>query len=100
MRSSWPEKNPEEALVAEFSFANEIVEGETITGTLITCSVLSGTDASPALVLNGAPTVVGSSVLQPFHGGINGVTYLLRCVATLSSGRILVRSASLPVLFQ
>jgi len=48
MRSSWPEKNPEEALVAEFSFANEIVEGETITGTLITCSVLSGTDASPA----------------------------------------------------
>ncbi|MER2545909.1 MAG: hypothetical protein ABTS16_21150 [Candidatus Accumulibacter phosphatis] len=97
LRSAWPAKDPEEALVAEFYYANEVQAGETITGMSVSCSVLSGVDPDPAAVLNGTPTISGSSVLQPFHAGLDGVNYRLRCVATFSSGRILVRAASLPV---
>ncbi|MEF8769398.1 phage fiber-tail adaptor protein [Candidatus Accumulibacter contiguus] len=97
LRSVWPAKDPEEALVAEFSYANEIQEGETIVSVSVSCSVLAGADSNPAAVLNGTPTLSGSSVLLPFHAGLDGVNYRLRCVATLSSGRILVRAANLPV---
>ncbi len=97
MRSIWPAKDPAEALVADFSFANEIAVGETIASAQISCSVLSGKDATPSAVLSGAPNISGSSVLQRFHGGVAGATYLMRCVATLSSGRVLALAAILPV---
>lgn len=97
MRSNWPPKDPVEKLVADFSFASEIVSPETIISAAISCSVLAGIDQSPSSVLNGGSTISGGSVLQPFQGGIDGVAYLLRCVATLSSGRVLVRAAVLPV---
>ncbi len=96
-RANWPSKDPAEALIAAFVFANEINSGETISSVQTSCTTLYGTDASPGAVLNGLPTISGSSVLQPFHGGLDGVSYTLRCVATLSSGRILVRAATLPV---
>lgn len=97
LRSHWPQKDPGEALIAEFDFVDELATGETIGSLAVSCSVLAGSDASPSAVLNGSPTISGGLVLQPFHGGLDGVTYLLRCVATLSSGRILVRTATLPV---
>lgn len=97
MSTLWEAKDPAEKLTATFDFSNEIAGGESISSASLACTVISGTDASPEQVLNGAATISGSSVLQPFQGGISGVTYDLRCVATLSSGRVLVLAATLPV---
>lgn len=99
LKTVWPAKDPEEALVAEFDYATEIQAGETIVGMDVSCGVVAGVDPDPAAVLNGFPILdlTGRSVLQPFHAGLHGVNYHLRCVATLSSGRVLVRAAILPV---
>lgn len=98
MRPAWPAKDPAEALVAAFDYADDLDAGETIGSASVTCALLSGSDASPAAVLNGSPTVSGGTVLQPFHGGVDGAVYVLRCTATLSpTSRILVLAASLPV---
>lgn len=99
MRTLWPDKDPAESLlVATFAYANELQAGESIASAAITCTVLSGTDPSPASMLVGSPQISGSNVLQNFSGGVDGVTYTLRCVATMSpTGRVLVRAATLPV---
>lgn len=96
-RTLWANKDPEEKLVASFDFASEIDAGESIQSVLITCTLVSGSDASPASVLNGSPVISGTNVLQPFQGGVDGCTYTLRCAASLSSGRVLVLAATLPV---
>lgn len=96
-RSVWPEKDPQETLVAGFLYANELRPGETIASAEVSCTVLTGTDAAPESVLDGDPTISDAAVLQPFYAGVDGVTYTIRCVATLSSGRVLVRAATLPV---
>ena len=98
MRASWPAKDPAESLVAGFDFTAELDTGETIASALCSIAVLSGVDPSAASVLFGSPTIAGGVVLQPFHAGVNGVTYTLRCVATLTpTGRVLVLAANLPV---
>ncbi len=97
MSTLWEAKDPAEKLTATFDFSSELVGGESIASASVTCTVISGTDASPGQVLNGSASISGSTVLQPFQGGISGVTYDLRCVATLSSSRVLVLAATLPV---
>jgi hypothetical protein len=97
-RAHWPAKDPAEVLVATFDYASEINSGETIASAVVTCSVLAGTDPTPAAVLAGSASIAGGTVLQPFQGGVDGVSYTLRCAATLSpSGRVLVLAATLPV---
>lgn len=98
MRATWPAKDPDESLVSAFDFSAEIDPGETLSSVLCSIAVLAGVDASAASVLFGSPTIAGGVVLQPFHGGVDGVTYTLRCVATLApTGRVLVLAANLPV---
>ncbi|GEM_PF-1637081 len=99
MTQTWPIKDPREKLVATFQFLDEIDEGETISSAIVDCVSIDGADTSPGNVLNGAPLIDGTTVLQVFHGGVSGGYYSLSCAATLSpSGRVLVLSAILPVL--
>jgi len=94
----WPFKDPEEAFACAFSFARELAEGETITGTpSITVAVVNGTDASPASLKSGGPVIEGGRVLQRLVGGVAGVTYSLTCIASTSEGNTLARAAILPV---
>lgn len=95
--TNWPTKDPREKLVATFSFGPELDPGESIVGFLVDCTSVDGADTSPSEVLDGTASLVGSDVLQPFRGGIAGSSYLLDCTATLSSGRVLVLAAILPV---
>lgn len=96
-RAHWPAKDPAEARVASILCAEEMDDGETISSVAVTISVLSGVDAGAAAMLYQSATISGSTVYQPFRDGVAGVTYLLRAVITLSSGRILVGTATLPV---
>lgn len=97
-RTHWPAKDPAETLVATFDYSAELDAGETIDVAETACTLLSGTDADPAEVLDSAPTIDAGTVLQRLTGGVDGATYTLRCQATLDpTGRILVLAATLPV---
>lgn len=92
-----------------FDFTDDIVTGETITDADITCEVISGTDGSPQGMVTGSYLVgtitagvftagaAGKVVLQRFTAQQRDVSYAIRCVVTLSSGRKLVAAGELPV---
>jgi hypothetical protein len=93
----WNAKDPIEQDVAQFTFA--LGAGETLSNATVQVTVLAGTDATPANVLNGAVTLssVQGIVYQPFKGGLDGVIYKMKCIATTSAGRVLAVAGELPV---
>ena len=93
-----PAKNPGENINVTFAYASELGSTETITGTpVVTCTVISGVDANASAMLNGIATIQTSNVIQAVTGGLDGCSYQLECLATLSSGRVLARIGILPV---
>jgi len=57
---------------------------ETLSTASVTIAVYSGTDASPANMLLGSPTITGNTITQNVQGGVVGVTYELTFTATTS----------------
>lgn len=95
-----PFKDPAERKLLRFGFAGDLVAGETIASVApIEVSVLTGTDADAATVLDGAPVIsVGThEVLQWVRGGVDGVHYGIRCLATGSAGGVHLASGRLRV---
>lgn len=88
-------KTPLEKVSLSFPFS--LNTGETITGAVVTPTVLRGTDASPSTLLSGSRTISGAIVSQFVEGGIDGATYFISVQATTSTGRILVSEGVLPV---
>ncbi len=94
-------KDETESVTLTFDFTNALPAGASLSGApTVSIATLAGTDATPANVLNGAPSIdaTGTKVLQPVKGGINGVLYqfVANCattIATLSPSII----ANLPV---
>ncbi len=91
-------KDPSERKLCKFDFTNDLQSGETITATAFTVTLAKGTDAAPSAILDGAPTVSGSVVVQRVVGGANNADYDIRCEATTSltlvhvvQGRVAVR---------
>lgn len=78
MRSLEP-KDTAEAYAVEFKFDRVLA---TVSSAVVTVSVLSGTDAEPGNLLDGAAQAVGSSVYQRIKSGVAGCTYKIKCVAT------------------
>lgn len=93
----WPEKDPAERFPVRFDFASELEAGETIDSATVAVLLRAGADASPSAVLNGAHTLGGGHVDQPIKSGVHAASYGLRCEATTSLGKVLVRAALLPV---
>lgn len=94
-----------------FDFTRDLVTGETITSVAVTCTAIQGTDAAAQDMVTGTALIgtmttagvftesaSGGVVLQRFTAQHDGVTYGVRCVATLSSGRKLTAAGELPVL--
>jgi len=96
-RKIWPAKDPGETLNATFDFAAGLPAGVTLDSATVTVSLAGGADVAVAGVLVGAPVIDGGTVLQRLAAGASGATYTLRCVATLSTGSVLVLAATLPV---
>lgn len=81
-----------------FDFA-DMDGADAISGTpVLTCEAIDGTDADAAARLDGAPQVSGLQVAQWAHNVVPGVTYLVRCKATMASGARLTRAITLPAL--
>lgn len=87
----------DEVDVLTFDFASALADGETLTAPSVTSEVYHGTDAAPSSLLDGSAQITGATVLQRVTGSIAGVTYLMRCAATTSAGRVLVAACLLPV---
>lgn len=94
---TWPEKDPAESFPVGFDFSGDMAAMETVTGVALTVTVLRGTDAAPEAMLLGAAQMAGTRVMQSITGGVTGVIYAFKCVATTSAGQTLVRAARLPV---
>ena len=98
MSTTLPTKDPVETPVINFLFGSEMLPGETIASATVVSTVIAGADPAPAAVLSGTFDLnTPSEVHQGVHGGVDGTTYKLRCVGTLNTGRILVRTAIMPV---
>ena len=74
-----------EKVVITFDFAKELAIGETLGAPTVTVSVLSGVDADPAALKNGAAVVSGTGVLQPVVALLPGVDYELVCLCPTSN---------------
>lgn len=106
-----PAMDLEEVDDIPFNFTADMVPGETITDADIACTPISGDDNAAQDMVTGshlvgtlstagvfAESASGGVVLQRFTAQKAGVTYGVRCVATLSSGRKLTAAGELPVL--
>lgn len=70
--------------------------GDPITGTpVITCEVISGTDAAPSGRLDGTALVTDPHVVQWVKDCVRDVQYLVRCKAATVGGQVLVQAISL-----
>jgi len=90
-------KQSGETVTIPFSFLSHLATGETISSASTTATVYSGTDASPSAIISGAASISGSTVSQKITAGTEGVTYLLLCSATTSTGQILKISGYLVI---
>lgn len=86
-------KNPDEIVLAEFDFTLDLndVPGTTIAGAVMEVDLLTGVDPAPDL-LEGLPIMGVGAVAQHIKGGADGCRYKVRCLATLSDGRIVARA--------
>lgn len=93
----WPHKDPAERFPLAFDFRAELGQGDIITDAAVTVTVTDGADAAPGAMIYGAKIIDGQTVLQWCTAGLSGVSYLWRCDATISDGKILSLAAILPV---
>ncbi|MBK9440730.1 MAG: hypothetical protein IPN53_05185 [Comamonadaceae bacterium] len=80
-------KDPQEIKLIKFAFAREL-GGATAATATATASTHKGVDASPAGVILGAPSIVGTDVYVRMQAGLDGVVYKLRVVVTDTAGNV------------
>ena len=81
-------KDPAESVVLGFDFSSDL---SSIDSVAVSISVYSGTDLAVAGVLSGAPQIAGAIVYHRVAGGVAGVRYKVRAVATKGDD-VIVRS--------
>lgn len=89
--NSFGPKDIDSREVFTFDFTNLIGNGgQTISSATTDISVTNGADPGASSMLSGSAQVSGSLVSQLIIDGVAGVSYHIRCNATLSDGSILV----------
>lgn len=81
--------DPEERIGVAIDFTDELGT-DVIESVTASIRVLSGTDLTPANVLNGPPTIVGALVILPVAGRVPMVDYHIRVKVTTIGGAVLV----------
>jgi len=92
-----PSKTPAEAVSYIFDFKDKLQFGETVTGSAVVCSVVSGTDPSPNTMV-GAITNTSTTVSALISAGVVGNLYLLTCVVTGSNSHNYSKEGRLAVI--
>jgi hypothetical protein len=100
------EKDPDETVTLSWDFESqigeEIIIGEPQVFIEVDNSLRRNTDADPDSMLEGAPQVDGTNVLQSVSGGIAGVDYKVtaRIQDSSTPNQTLEKSSVLPVRWQ
>lgn len=76
-------KDPAEQITVTFNFSELLSAVNTVS---MQTKVIFGVDATPAAILAGSPETDGNIVRHAIIGGIEGVTYSIRCQATGPEG--------------
>ena len=97
-RAVIPSKYVGVTINATFDFTSQLAIGETISTQSCTCSVYSGTDASPSSVISGSASASGTVVTQKLTGGVLGVIYNVLCTITTSVGQTLQQDGLLAII--
>jgi len=81
-------KDPSEVKVITFDFVEQLsgLTGVTLVTASISVAVVDGEDPLPGNVLIGPYLIDGIKVRQGLTGGLDGVTYAIRCLGTDSNG--------------
>lgn len=87
-------KRVDEEWVLGFDFAPRMSSGETLDAATWTSAVHAGADADAADMIDGSSTESGTTSAQKVVAGVDGVTYLIKCVAT-TSAQVLIGEALL-----
>jgi hypothetical protein len=77
-------KTPSEIVTITFDFTALTASVSLPTIDIVVAS--GGTDPSPSAVKRGSPQILGAKVMQEVQGGLDGVYYDVRCVATGANG--------------
>jgi hypothetical protein len=82
-----------------FDFISALAPAETITFQVVTATVYSGNDPTPAAIISGAASLINvTQVEQLFTGGVVGVIYDLLCRVTTNIGQTLEQAAYLAII--
>jgi hypothetical protein len=99
--SQFPPKDTAEAVKLEFDFSPDLDSGVLLSGTpVVTVTMSSGADPTPASILNGMPRfdVTSTQVIVPVMGGVANCDYDVKVVVpTTDSLTVLALSGILPV---
>jgi hypothetical protein len=90
-------KSPEENVTLTFDFTAALDAGETISAPVSSVSIISGADSNLNAILNGTPTVIGTTVTQKVHAGVISTQYSVQVCITTSAGRVLCLAGNLTV---
>jgi len=88
-RVTLPPKYTGDTVKQVFDFASLLASGETISSAQTFCTVYSGVDANPQIVVSGAAAISGTQVTQALTGGVAGTCYWVRCEAVTSASQTL-----------
>lgn len=97
-RQDFSPKLQGETITLTFEFVSDLAPGETISTQVVSCSVWSGTDASPSSVISGSASASSTRVTQKVTAGVTGVVYQLLCTITTSLAQTLQQSGYLAVI--
>ena len=83
---AFDEKQVDEDIPFSFDYTKPLPTGETISTAVFSATVIKGTDANPENIISGSASISGAICTQLVVDGIDGVMYLVKCIATTSSG--------------
>lgn len=89
----WRPKHPGARFAVAFRFGRLL---DAVDSASLTIEAVSGTDADPGDVFDGAPQITGADVYQRVRDGVSGVNYLITCTAIRGDDRHVLQ-ALLPV---
>lgn len=91
-------KDASEEIIVSLGFAARLTQGETITVAVTSIEVIDGADANPSAMLSGSADLSSAPVVaQKVIGGVLGVEYLIKMLATTSAGRKIMGARSIAI---
>jgi len=93
-----PPKDASEEIIVSLGFGLRLNTSETVTTAASSIEVIDGVDANPSAMLSGsADTTSAPVVAQKIIGGVLGVEYLIKILATTSAGRKIMGARSITI---